>query len=49
MYGVELGIIIFATFSCALVSASPVINATGLLVFWRIIMVSRPSYILYTR
>jgi PHS family inorganic phosphate transporter-like MFS transporter len=38
MYGVELGIIIFATFSCALVSASPVINATGLLVFWRIIM-----------
>ncbi|KAI9152099.1 Repressible high-affinity phosphate permease [Paramyrothecium foliicola] len=38
MYGVELCIIILATFSCALVSASPVISATGLLVFWRVIM-----------
>jgi PHS family inorganic phosphate transporter-like MFS transporter len=38
MYGVELGIIILATFSCALSSASPVISGTGLLVFWRVIM-----------
>ncbi|KAH7324634.1 major facilitator superfamily domain-containing protein [Stachybotrys elegans] len=38
MYGVELIIIIFSTFSCALVSASPAISATGLLIFWRIIM-----------
>lgn len=38
MYGIELSIIIFATFSCALVSASPAISATGLLIFWRVIM-----------
>jgi MFS transporter, PHS family, inorganic phosphate transporter len=39
MYGVELGIIILATFSCALVSPSQSMNFTGLMVFWRVIMV----------
>lgn len=38
MYGVELGIIIWATFSCALVSASPGVSAAGLMIFWRVIM-----------
>ena len=40
MYGVELGIIIFSTLGCALVSASPSITSTGLFVFWRVTMVS---------
>lgn len=38
MYGVELGIIILATLSCALVSSSPSMGSTGLLIFWRILM-----------
>ncbi|KAF4997890.1 hypothetical protein FGRMN_3529 [Fusarium graminum] len=38
MYGVELGIIILATLCCALISSSPAMGSTGLLVFWRIIM-----------
>lgn len=40
MYGVELGIIILATLSCALVSSSPSMGSTGLLIFWRILMVN---------
>lgn len=40
MYGVELGIIILATLCCALISSSPAMGSTGLLIFWRIIMVS---------
>jgi PHS family inorganic phosphate transporter-like MFS transporter len=39
MYGIELGIIILATFSCALVAPSQSMNFTGLMVFWRVIMV----------
>lgn len=42
MYGVELGIIILGTFSCALVSSSPSMGAGGLLIFWRVIMVVAP-------
>jgi PHS family inorganic phosphate transporter-like MFS transporter len=38
MYGVVLGIIVFSTFSCALVSSSPSLNAAGLLIFWRVVM-----------
>ncbi|KAH8687002.1 major facilitator superfamily domain-containing protein [Ilyonectria robusta] len=38
MYGVELGIIILATLSCALVSSSPSMGSTGLLIFWRVMM-----------
>ncbi|KAF5020525.1 hypothetical protein F66182_7457 [Fusarium sp. NRRL 66182] len=38
MYGIELGIIIFATLCCALISSSPAMGSTGLLIFWRIIM-----------
>ncbi|CAM1503102.1 Fc.00g078780.m01.CDS01 [Cosmosporella sp. VM-42] len=38
MYGVELGIIILGTLSCALVSSSPSMGSTGLLIFWRIFM-----------
>lgn len=40
MYGVELGIIILATLCCCLISSSPAMGSTGLLIFWRIIMVS---------
>ena len=39
MYGIELTIIIFCTFCCALVSASPSISASALLIFWRVVMV----------
>lgn len=42
MYGVELGIIILATLSCALVSSSPSMGSTGLLIFWRVMMVCKP-------
>ncbi|KID75582.1 Repressible high-affinity phosphate permease [Metarhizium brunneum] len=38
MYGVELAIIIFGTFSCALASSSPSIGSAGLLLFWRVLM-----------
>ncbi|QPH19226.1 hypothetical protein C2857_004402 [Epichloe festucae Fl1] len=38
MYGIELAIIIFGTFSCALVSSSPSISFVGLLIFWRVLM-----------
>ncbi|QUC20758.1 uncharacterized protein UV8b_04999 [Ustilaginoidea virens] len=38
MYGIELAIIIFGTFSCALVSSSPSIGTTAVLVFWRLLM-----------
>ncbi|KJZ77844.1 hypothetical protein HIM_03021 [Hirsutella minnesotensis 3608] len=38
MYGIELAIIIFATFSCALVASSPSISSAALLVFWRVLM-----------
>ena len=38
MYGVVLGIIVLSTFCCALVSASPSITSSGLLIFWRVVM-----------
>lgn len=43
MYGVELILIIFATFGQALAASSPSINIIGLIIFWRILMVSYPS------
>lgn len=42
MYGVELGIIIVATLGCALASPSQAVNFTGLMVFWRVVMVRAP-------
>jgi MFS transporter, PHS family, inorganic phosphate transporter len=39
MYGVELCIIITATLGCALVSPSQSMGFTGLMVFWRVVMV----------
>ncbi|KAG6019529.1 hypothetical protein E4U19_007168 [Claviceps sp. Clav32 group G5] len=38
MYGIELAIIIFGTFSCALASSSPAINSASILIFWRVLM-----------
>jgi PHS family inorganic phosphate transporter-like MFS transporter len=43
MYGIELGIIILCTMGCALASSSPAISAAGLLIFWRVMMVSVAS------
>lgn len=40
MYGIELIIIMVATLLCALASPSPSMSSTGLLVFWRVMMVS---------
>jgi hypothetical protein len=41
MYGIELGIILLSTLNCALANPSPAITSTGLLVFWRVMMVCR--------
>ncbi|KAH8681495.1 major facilitator superfamily domain-containing protein [Xylariales sp. PMI_506] len=38
MYGIELIIILFATFGQALSSASPSVNIVGLIIFWRVLM-----------
>lgn len=38
MYGIELAIIVFATFAQALTSPSPALSMAGLLIFWRVIM-----------
>ncbi len=43
MYGIELGIIVLSTMSCALASPSQSMSSTGLLVFWRVMMVSEPG------
>jgi len=40
MYGLELIIIIFATLAQALSSNSRAISITGLIIFWRVLMVS---------
>lgn len=40
MYGLELIIIIFATLAQALSSHSRAISITGLIIFWRVLMVS---------
>ena len=41
MYGVELGIIVVATFGCALVGPSQAVSFTGIMPFWRVMMVER--------
>ncbi|KAK9770240.1 putative Major facilitator superfamily (MFS) profile domain-containing protein [Seiridium cardinale] len=38
MYGIELIIIIFATFGQALSSSSPSVDIVGLIIFWRVLM-----------
>lgn len=38
MYGVELMIIVLATFALSLSSSSPAVSMTGLIVFWRVVM-----------
>lgn len=43
MYGLELIIIIFATLAQALSSSSRAISITGLIIFWRVLMVSQRS------
>jgi PHS family inorganic phosphate transporter-like MFS transporter len=40
MYGLELIIIIFATVAQALTSDSPSMNIVGVIIFWRVLMVS---------
>ena len=40
MYGLELIIIIFATLAQALSSSSRAISITGIIIFWRVLMVS---------
>lgn len=42
MYGLELIIIIFATLAQALSSSSRGISITGIIIFWRVLMVSTP-------
>jgi PHS family inorganic phosphate transporter-like MFS transporter len=39
MYGLELIMIIFATFAQSLTSSSPSMNIIGVIIFWRVIMV----------
>lgn len=41
MYGIELGIVIFTIFSCAIASGSPSMSSPGVLMFWRVLMVRR--------
>jgi PHS family inorganic phosphate transporter-like MFS transporter len=41
MYGLELIIIIFATLAQSLSAPSRAMSVTGLLIFWRVIMVSQ--------
>ena len=43
MYGLELIIIIFATLAQALSSPSHAISITGLIIFWRVLMVRQQS------
>lgn len=40
MYGLELIVIIFATLAQALTSGSPSMDVIGLIIFWRVLMVS---------
>jgi PHS family inorganic phosphate transporter-like MFS transporter len=49
MYGLELIIIIFATLAHSLASSSPSVNIIGLIIFWRVIMVSLSFQIYQTR
>lgn len=38
MYGIELCIIIWGTFSCAIIAGSPGLNFGALMIFWRVVM-----------
>ncbi|KAJ6788755.1 hypothetical protein PWT90_03306 [Aphanocladium album] len=38
MYGIELGVVIFTIFSCAIASGSPSMSSPGVLIFWRVLM-----------
>jgi len=40
MYGLELIVIIFATLAQALSSNSPSMDIVGVIIFWRVVMVS---------
>jgi PHS family inorganic phosphate transporter-like MFS transporter len=42
MYGLELILIIFATLAQSLSSPSPAVSITGLIIFWRVLMVCSP-------
>jgi PHS family inorganic phosphate transporter-like MFS transporter len=44
MYGLELIIIIFSTLAQALSSSSQAISIVGLIIFWRVLMVSKYGY-----
>jgi PHS family inorganic phosphate transporter-like MFS transporter len=37
MYGVELGVVIFATLGCAISSSSLALSSTAVLIFWRVL------------
>ncbi|EGX88172.1 phosphate:H+ symporter [Cordyceps militaris CM01] len=39
MYGIELGVVIFTIFSCAIASESPSMSGPGVLIFWRVLLV----------
>lgn len=39
MYGIELGVVVVSTLGCALGSGSIGMSSTGVLVFWRVMMV----------
>jgi PHS family inorganic phosphate transporter-like MFS transporter len=43
MYGLELIIIIFATLAQALSASSRAVSITGIIIFWRVLMVSPPQ------
>ncbi|OAA58325.1 phosphate:H+ symporter [Cordyceps fumosorosea ARSEF 2679] len=38
MYGIELGVVIFTIFSCAIASGSPSMSGPGVLIFWRVLL-----------
>jgi PHS family inorganic phosphate transporter-like MFS transporter len=44
MYGLELIIIIFSTLAQALSSSSQAVSIVGLIIFWRVLMVSEYGY-----
>ena len=46
MYGLELIIIIFATLAQALSAPSHAMSITGLIIFWRVLMVCFPKQVL---
>jgi PHS family inorganic phosphate transporter-like MFS transporter len=49
MYGLELILIIFATLGQALSSSSPSIDIIGIIIFWRVLMVSLTAFLGVTR